>query len=318
MSTFSERGTMTAGRLRSISTNSERPSAIVYLAERAFGSEEGYRLGCCRISGNGISLLTSACLFGLITSVQYGYAIKVGSVALAADCMSMGVDALAFLGNLFADCFPPESPSKRRVELTMSGLSHSLLLGFTCKFVFDAFGDAQVTSDDDSPGEREQMGWVVFGFATGGLIFDLLSLLAYKLFGTRAHDCHGHADDALTGGINTNMFAALLHVVSDLARSTTTFVEGIVLLNVKSIPATRADGMAALVVCSIIAVGAAIALFMWAREVRQYVTRKKVPPDGYTSLNADGECTHPGCDFVTDEAPPACEDGCCDEGRTVV
>jgi len=247
---------------------------------------DSYSCLCCRISGNGVSLLTSAALFGLITSVQYGYALQVGSVALQADCMSMGVDALAFLGNLFADCFPKDSPKKRRVELSMSGVSHFLLLGFTIKFVLDGVGDSQVTSDDDSPGERRTMGWVVFGFALGGLLFDVISLLAYKFYGTRAEaDEHGHREDELTFGINTNMCAALLHVVSDLARSSTTFVEGIILLKVTSIPATRADGVSTLVVCSIIAVGASAAILAWLREVYHYVTAQK--PEGYASLNSD-------------------------------
>ena len=96
---------------------------------------ERFQLCCCFVSGNGISLLTSAFLFGLITGIQYTFALAVGSVALQADCVSMGVDSLAFLGNLFADCFPKESDKKRRVELGMSGISHILLLAFTIEFV---------------------------------------------------------------------------------------------------------------------------------------------------------------------------------------
>ncbi|EGB02186.1 hypothetical protein AURANDRAFT_69118 [Aureococcus anophagefferens] len=74
------------------------------------------------------------------------------------------------------------------------------------------------------------------------------------------------------------MCAALLHIVSDLARSSTTFVEGIILLKVTSIPATRADGVSTLVVCSIIAVGASAAILAWLREVYHYVTAQK--PEG--------------------------------------
>ena len=43
----------------------------------------------------------------------------------------MAVDALSFLGNLFADCYPEDSLRKRRVELGMYGISHGLLLGVT-------------------------------------------------------------------------------------------------------------------------------------------------------------------------------------------
>ena len=220
--------------------------------------------------------------------MQYGYALQVGSTALQVDCVSMGVDALAFLGNLFADCFPKDSPKKRRVELGMSGISHLLLLGFTIKFVLDGVGDSQVADDDDSSGERRTMGWVVFGFALGGLLFDLVSLLAYKFYGTRAEaDEHGHTKGALAFGINTNMCAALLHIISDLARLSTIFVEGIILLKVTSIPPTQADGISTLVVCSTIALGASAAILAWLREVYHYVTAEK--PEGYASLNAGGD-----------------------------
>lgn len=40
------------------------------------------RCCCCRVSGNSVSLLTSACLFGLITSVQYFFALIANSKAL--------------------------------------------------------------------------------------------------------------------------------------------------------------------------------------------------------------------------------------------
>jgi hypothetical protein len=119
----------------------------------------------------------------------------------------------------------------------------------------------------------------------------------------------------LTGGINTNMCAALLHVLSDLLRSSTTLVrysasnililnptqlslsmsltvvtlaplltlqmmtckvEAIIIIEVSdrggNICSTQADGIATLVVCSIIVVGATGALLTWFREVYIYIT----------------------------------------------
>ena len=255
-----------------ISISSERPSAAAAMTKALVGGDR-FKCMCCFVSGNGVSLLTSAFLFALITAVQYGFAVSVGSVALQADCVSMGVDALAFLGNFFADCYPKESKQKRRIELGMSGISHVLLVVFTVQFLVGAIDDSQVTSDDDTKHERNKMGWTVFGFALGGLTFDVISLVAYKYYGDQpagADDVGGA--DALTCGINTNMCAALLHVISDLARSTTTFVEGIVILNVHSLGATQADGISALIVCSIIAIGATGALLTWLREVYIYVS----------------------------------------------
>jgi len=203
----------------------------------------------------------------------------------------MAVDALAFLGNLFAYCYPEDSRRKRRVELGMSGISHGLLLGFTVQFVLDAVSDSQVTHDDDSESERNFMGWVVLGFAIGGLTFDIISLAAYKYFGTRSEvDEEGNSPDALTCGINTNMCAALLHILSDLGRSTTTFIEGIVLLTVQTIPATQADGISTLVVCSIIVIGASAAVLTWMREVYLYITRgvgQQPIDDAYRPLNVN-------------------------------
>ena len=54
-------------------------------------------------------MLTSAVLFTSIATVQYLFSSSVGSSALQADCISMAVDALAFLVNLFADCYPEDS-----------------------------------------------------------------------------------------------------------------------------------------------------------------------------------------------------------------
>mmetsp|Transcript_43057 Transcript_43057/g.116158 ORF Transcript_43057/g.116158 Transcript_43057/m.116158 type:complete len:478 (-) Transcript_43057:169-1602(-) len=255
---------------------SSRPSSI---AEKVGGlANKTWHCCGCAISGNAISLLVAAILFAAITVTQWIFAEIANSDALKADCVSMGVDVLAFLGNLFAECNPfPDS--KRRVELTMSGISHVLLVGFTIQFIIEGYGDATEADDDNGEGVN---GYIVLGFALGGLTFDMITLLTYNSFGA-PHDGDDDgvsalggegAEDALTCGINTNMCAALLHVVSDLARSTTTLVESIILLNVPSIAPTVADGVSTLVVCSIIVIGATGALLTWLREVYIFMVSK--------------------------------------------
>ena len=96
--------------------SSERPSAAARLVKYTLGDSIQCCCGCW-ISGNGISMLTSAVLFASIATVQYLFANSVGSSALQADYISMAVDALSFLGNLFAYCYPEDSRRKRRVEL---------------------------------------------------------------------------------------------------------------------------------------------------------------------------------------------------------
>jgi Co/Zn/Cd efflux system component len=96
------------------------------------------------LSGNAVSLLTAFVLFTTITCAQYYAAILANSTALKADCLSMAVDALAFLGNLFAECLPSSSQlGKRRIELTVragptnagSIKTHSFLIYLTSFFV---------------------------------------------------------------------------------------------------------------------------------------------------------------------------------------
>ena len=273
---------------------SSRPSS----ATTAESGETTAAWRCCAISGNAVSLLVAAALFAAITVTQWIWAESAKSNALKADCVSMGVDVLAFLGNLFAECNPfPDS--KRKVELTMSGISHVLLLFFTVQFIVVGYGDATNTDDADSESVN---GYIVLGFALGGLVFDLITLLTYRLYGT-ANKAKGEAkgeakgdnkdelavmlavdgaeaEDAVTCGVNTNMCAALLHVVSDLARSTTTLVESIIIINMPHVNSTQADGVSTLIVCSIIVIGATGALLTWLREVHIFVVAPAAAPAG--------------------------------------
>merc|ERR1711871_634009 len=70
---------------------------------------------------------------------------------------------------------------------------------------------------------------------------------------------------------NVNMMSALLHVLSDLMRSTTTLVESIIILQF-GINGARADGWSALIVCSLIAVGALGGLLEWVKALREHLS----------------------------------------------
>ena len=272
---------------------------------------------CCGISGNALSLITAATLFTVITAVQYVFGIIANSLALQADCMSMGVDALSYLGSLFVECRQSANPyDKRSMELGMAAVSYFLLLYFTIDFIME--GVETVTATDE--GGDDVNGYIVLGFALGGLLFDGISLLVFQQFGE-----HAGAEDAgvvqeshdnLTCGINVNMCAALLHVMSDLLRSSTTLVESIVILLVPSVSSSKADGFSALIVCSIIALGTLGALVTWARALWQHLTdegRVKTLETTVTSLQEqlDGlsakvsalEGTY-GVDIAIEEASP--------------
>ena len=129
--------------------------------------------------------------------------------------------------------------------------------------------------------------YIVLGFALGGLVFDFISLYAYFKFSDEEnikegeHPHHHHIGDDPLRHVhnsdpghekthNVNMLSALMHIGSDLMRSTTTFVEGIILLNITGIDSVRVDGWCALIVCSLIAFGAIWSVLVWMREVYKF------------------------------------------------
>ena len=99
------------------------------------------------IKGNAVTLMMAFVLFTTIASVQFVYASIVNSTALKVsmkrrsrallarhalqhlalllpsqvDALTMGADALSFLGNLWAECLSHDSKlGRRRVELLVS------------------------------------------------------------------------------------------------------------------------------------------------------------------------------------------------------
>ena len=76
--------------------------------------------------------------------------------------------------------------------------------------------------------------------------------------------------------LHRTITAALLHVLSDLMRSTTTLIEAIIILRVSGVCSTQADGIATLAVCAIIVVGATGATVTWIREVFIYCKPSEV------------------------------------------
>lgn len=193
-------------------------------------------------------------------------------MALKADCGSMLVDAISYIGNLMAEC-TQDKAAKKRLELTMSFISLVLLAVFTTLFILEAVDNVQGKGDDD-----DVNAWIVLAFALGGLLFDAATLYAYKYWGdsssedSKSEAANGNPEDFRHGGHkheeikNVNMLSALMHVFSDLLRSTTTLVESIVLFNYPDVNGSIVDGWCALIVCSLIAVGCLSALIVWLKE----------------------------------------------------
>jgi hypothetical protein len=262
----------------------------------------------------------------------------------------MLVDGLSYIGNLMAECTTVPR-TKKRVELTMSGVSLTLLFGFTAYFVKGSIDAIQAiacncTTDettgietcvtDDSNAEvcvpeEGVNAYIVMGFALGGLLFDGLSLFAYKAYshedvddlpidplddaaaalalsgsvddnensGSRQNShnhnnhkhhhhlgdhplTHHHNDDVnhvVPSSTNVNMMSALMHVFSDLLRSTTTLVESIVLFQYPNISSNVIDGWCTLIICSLIGVGAVWSILIWFKEVFRFCVEKEEDED---------------------------------------
>ena len=219
------------------------------------------RSGCCSsVNSNLRTLLITFTLFTTITSAQVAGAILANSMALGMDCVSMGIDSLTYVGNIYAEC-RPHSGTKKRDRLIASFVSVSVLIvitGTVIKEALDIILDGGDGEDDDVNA------WIVFGFALAGLLFDMVSLLSY--FCSKEDP---DMDDAARADSKLNMASALLHVGSDSLRSMTTLVEAI-LLWTTNYNGTFIDAWASLIVSGLILLGALGTFVAWVKEVVNY------------------------------------------------
>jgi Co/Zn/Cd efflux system component len=191
------------------------PSVIQRLAQRYGGSARAADDSSTALSGNGKSLLVMFILFSTITATQYYAAILAHSVALKADCASMAVDAVSYLGNMVAEC-TSHKRCRAILELIMSAASLMLLGYFTRAFFLEAAASVGLLrSSSSEAGEEDVDAMIVLSFAALGILFDVLSLASYKAWHA---DPSGRPGAATAASPSINMLSALLHVLSDLAR----------------------------------------------------------------------------------------------------
>ena len=190
----------------------------------------------------------------------------------------MGVDALSYLGNMVAECTRDKS-CRAILELIMSATSLVLLAYFTGVFLVEAAVSVGLLRSSDSEVEEEDVDAnIVLAFAALGILFDVLSLTSYKVWHVDSQESHGGPKTAASASpsVNINMLSALLHVLSDLARSTTTFVEGLVLVFLPNLNSAAVDGWSALVVCTLIfTFGVLHGVYQWVGECRTYCTARQ-------------------------------------------
>ena len=92
-------------------------------------------------STTGSETQVCAFLFQLITAVQFFFALSINSMSLMMDCISMEIDTVTYLGNLYAEVKRQSHElsdlDKAKISLVFSGISIGILTGMTTWALID-------------------------------------------------------------------------------------------------------------------------------------------------------------------------------------
>ena len=279
-----------------------------------------------------------------------------------------------------------------RFELGMSALSLMLLAGFTLAFMAAAAHEVAGEGVERHAGKLAVNPGIVLGFAVLGIVFDVASLVGFRVWSSAGVSSHaataaadggsgeggggggsgggvgrgggggageGEGDDegegeggagrdggedgggeagngeADGGGVEVsrwrlrrgysalyrgcggasvtmcrfnvysiNMLSALLHVLSDLARSITTLVEGVLLHTHPELDGADVDAWSALVVCFLISLGLCGGAVKWTQEFRAHLRDPSHgAPVQREERASETECSEVS-DHVSSETPP--------------
>jgi len=250
-------------------------------------TEDVHHLFGCMSCWNGIpitnnvkALIIMMVMFAVISIGQYFAADYCGSQALKADVVSMGVDAVSYLGNILGEA--SDVPAQRIVlQLVFSAVSIALLLYFNTMIIRESIdGLRGIETEGEPPAANpDAEGTIVIVFAGLGLTFDFVCLYAYWYFAKkdaqieyeamrREAELRGEDVADLQAKIqrpHINMFSALIHVSADLFRSTSTFVLGVLMVTnaLDQDQSDQGDGILAVIISSTIYLAAATALYEW-------------------------------------------------------
>jgi len=208
-----------------------------------------------RCTPNVRALGVSAFLFTLITVVQYFAAIVAHSHALKMDCISMGVDAFTYMGNIVVECKKRDGAKHVTSQLVIVACSLGLLCLFTVLALQESWDTVQVCrGKKEAGGEEDDVnGWITLAFAVGGIAFDIVCMVEF------------HKGNQRTGSARSvNMFSALLHVGADFLRSTSTMVMSLVIL-LAHVDSGCVDAYTSILIGVTILVGAAVGFFRWVK-----------------------------------------------------
>lgn len=214
-----------------------------------------------RLTPNIKALIVTAVLFITITLAQVAAARIANSQALLMDCISMGVDALTYMGNIWVECRKQDGAPHEGSQVIVCLISLSCLVFFTwsaSQESLQTIAECRGLTATDLP-DNDVNGNITLAFGAGGVVFDILSLWAF---------CHSRRKE----GHAVNMFTALLHVGADFLRSVSTVVMSLLIL-VAHVESTCLDAYTSIVIGVSIICGAFWGFLSLAKLVRQWWRR---------------------------------------------
>lgn len=286
---FDDHGDASSGVHGIVQVASSRPGAVASILASTMGGNKNQdeekktrKFLCVPITNNVKALFVMMILFAIISIAQYFAAVAANSQSLKADVVSMGVDALTYLGNICGES--SDIPARRTVlQLIFSFVSLLVLTWVNTNVLIESLDIFKTSKEQMDEGAEDGEGVIagyVLGFALGGLVFDAICLYAFYHYASKDAEeeyqemllqakAAGRNTDEITHNIKkpqVNMLSALLHVSADLMRSTTTFIEGILLMVDSTFTPARqsyVDAICGILICAIIYVGALYALYEW-------------------------------------------------------
>ena len=125
--------------------------------------------------------MVTAFLFTTITVAQVAAARIANSQALLMDCISMGVDALTYMGNIWVECRKRDGAPHEGSQVIVCLISLSCLIYFTwdaSQESLETIGGCKGLTAYDKSGD-DVNGKITLAFGAGGVVFDVLSLWAF-------------------------------------------------------------------------------------------------------------------------------------------
>lgn len=217
-----------------------------------------------RCTPNIRALGISAFLFTLITVIQVFAANIAHSHALLMDCISMGVDAFTYMGNIVVECRKRDGGKHVPSQLIVVAASLGLLTYFTVGGMQESWNTVLVCrGKKESEGDEDDVnGWITLAFALGGVGFDLMCLIEF------------HKSNKKTGSAKqVNMFSAFLHVGADCLRSTSTLVMSLMIL-IGHMDSTCLDAYTSVLIGASIIAGAFVGFFKWMKMLITFFCRE--------------------------------------------